>query len=95
MASSQQDKSVADAAQAISNELGGLTARANQGSHKLCQYVLENVLLHQAAAQQLQVRVRATYCFHCCCCLLHLHLITSAACFFLHGLKGYQPKGAN
>jgi hypothetical protein len=46
---------VAEAAAQIGSELGNLTSRSNEGSHKLCQYVLENVLLHQAAAQQLQV----------------------------------------
>ena len=54
--SSQQHAIAADAApQVISSELGSLTTKANRSSHKLCQYALENVLLHQAAAQQLQV----------------------------------------
>lgn len=41
----------------IASELSECTTKSNQSSHTLCQYVLENVLLHQAAAQQLQVRV--------------------------------------
>jgi len=52
---SSTDHSKNDAAQ-IASELNECTAKANQSSHTLCQYVLENVLLHQAAAQQLQVR---------------------------------------
>lgn len=51
--------STAAAAQTIASELSALTTRSNDSSHKLCQYVLENVLLHQAAAQQLQVGVLA------------------------------------
>lgn len=60
-----EEKATADAAQTISNELAALTAKSNQGSHKLCQYVLENVLLHQAAAQQLQVRAPVLPNFCC------------------------------
>lgn len=55
MSASQQTDPTADAAQKIATELSVLTSRSNQASHNLCQYVLENVLLHQAAAQQLQV----------------------------------------
>ena len=44
-----------DEANTIAAELSACTTRSNQSSHKLCQYALENVLLHQAAAQQLQV----------------------------------------
>lgn len=51
----QGNSTTAEAAARIGSELGNFTSRSNEGSHKLCQYVLENVLLHQAAAQQLQV----------------------------------------
>jgi hypothetical protein len=53
----QQQQHVA----AISSQLQAFTDSAQQGTHKLCHYVLENVLLHQAAAQQLQV------CVSCVC----------------------------
>jgi hypothetical protein len=66
MASSSQQHNAAqhaDAApQVIASELGSLTTKANRSSHKLCQYALENVLLHQAAAQQLQVSVLSLAC---------------------------------
>jgi hypothetical protein len=40
----------------ITTELAALTATAARASHGLCVWTLENVLLHQAVAQQLQVR---------------------------------------
>lgn len=62
----QKSNTLESCSTTIGAELGDLTSRSNQGSHKLCQYALENVLLHQAAAQQLQVRGGVTKCVSLC-----------------------------
>lgn len=46
------------AADVIGRELEAYAAKSNRSSHKLCEYALENVLLHQAAGQQLHVSLQ-------------------------------------
>jgi hypothetical protein len=47
-----------EAAAVIGRELQGYATNSLQSSHAVASYALENVLLHQAAAQQLQVMLR-------------------------------------
>jgi hypothetical protein len=53
--SDQLDATIKEAAGVIGSELQGFVTNSVQSSHSVASYALENVLLHQAAAQQLQV----------------------------------------
>jgi len=45
----------------IEQELNTFVDRSSTISHQMCEYALENILLHQAAAQQLQVNEHAPH----------------------------------
>lgn len=51
----QLETSINEAAGITGSELQGFASNSVQSSHAVASYALENVLLHQAAAQQLQV----------------------------------------
>lgn len=82
-------QTLASSAERCSRELGAYAARSSAGSHRLCDYALENVLLHQAAAQQLQVRReaaapaalvhRALSLLPSCCCCHHARRVRRPA----------------
>lgn len=46
------------ASQIVGQELQAFTTHSNHSSHAVATYALENILLHQAAAQQLHVRFK-------------------------------------
>jgi hypothetical protein len=52
------EATISEAATVIGRELQGFATNSVQSSHAVASYALENVLLHQAAAQQLQVLLR-------------------------------------
>jgi hypothetical protein len=56
----QLEATIKEAAGAVGSELQGFASNSVQSSHAVASYALENVLLHQAAAQQLQV----TLCYY-------------------------------
>jgi hypothetical protein len=56
--SNKLEATIHEAAGVIGRELQAFATNSVQSSHAVASYALENVLLHQAAAQQLQVKLR-------------------------------------
>lgn len=55
MAAEHLGKVAVSASTTFAEEVSKLTLHSTDNSRRLCDFVLENVLLHEAAAQQLQV----------------------------------------
>jgi hypothetical protein len=77
MASDNYARSIEEVPCACAHEVASITTASADKSRKTCEYVLEHILMHEAAAQQLQVSACLKASFRACLRLFCL-LLTGA-----------------